>query len=173
MAALPANSTARFRVFYTTASKQHSFQIRSGSSPGAIGTLVGMFLAAHAGAIFTLVIDNVDWAAAGSNVFNPVTTGIEGNTYGSGTPAGDVRAWALNYIGRTPGGRRVRIMVFSPTLLGGDYRFVSGEGTALDAARAVLVGAGSAITGIDGQTPVWKTYINALANAHWQKALRP
>lgn len=64
-------------------------------------------------------------------------------------------------------------MVFSPTLLGGDYRFNPGEASSFDNARNVLNTAGSTITTIDGQTPVWKTYINALANTYWQKKLRP
>lgn len=124
-------------------------------------------------AIYTLVVNETEWAPAGSNVFNPVVTGTEGDSFGSGTPTGDVRAWAVNFIGRSASGRRVRLMVFSPTLLGGDYRFNPGEAGFFDAARNVLNSAGSTIQTIDGQTPVWKTYINALANAYWQKELRP
>jgi len=173
VAPLPANNTARFRIFYTLGGEQHSLQIRSAQSPAVVGADVDNLLTSLGTAIYNLVIDFVEFSAVGSTVFNPVTTGIEGNTYGGGSPTAESRAYALNFIGRTPGGRRVRIMVFGPTTLGGDYRFIAGEGASIDAGVAALVAAGSHILGIDGQTPVWKTYVNSLVNAHWQKALRP
>lgn len=173
MAPLPPNSTARFNVNYTSGGNQHSFQLRSTASPAAVGFVVDNFLNALSTAIFQVVIDNVDFAAIGSNVFNPVVTGIEGNIYSAGIPAGENRAWALNFIGRTSGGRRVRLMLFGPTLLTTDYRYIAGEAGFIDAGRASLVAAGGQILGIDGLTPVWKTYVNTLANAYWQKELRP
>jgi hypothetical protein len=173
MAALPENSTARYRIHYTTGGHQHSFQIRSGASPSFLGGLVNDFLGSLSTAVSAITVDFVEWAPTGSNVFNPVTAGIEGNLYGGGLAVGEARAYALNFIGRTSGGRRVRIMVFSPTSLGTDYRFIAGEGAFIDAARTVLVNAGSQIIGIDGLVPIWKSYVNALSNAYWQKALRP
>jgi len=57
--------------------------------------------------------------------------------------------------------------------MGADYRFVAGENAAVDAGRQALVDAGGNILCIDGLQPVWKTYVNGLVNAHWQKKLRP
>jgi len=173
MAALPENNTPRFRINYTVGSNQHSFLLRSAASPAFIGGFVDDLLTALASAIYGMVIDNVEFSASGSTVFNPVTTGIEGNPYGAGVSVGESEAFALNFIGRSTGGRRVRIMIFSPTTLGADYRFVAGEGGSIDAAVAVLQSSGGLLQAIDGLTPIWKTYVNALVNTHWQKALRP
>lgn len=173
MAPLPANSTARFRFFYTMGGEQHSFQVRSTQSPAQIGQDMDLVLVALGTAIYQLTLDFVEFSAAGSNVFNPVVTGYEGNSYGGGSPTAEARAYALNFIGRTTGGRRVRIMMFGVTTLGGDYRFIAGEGASIDAARNALASLGNHVMGIDGLTPVWKTYVNTLVNAHWQKALRP
>lgn len=173
MAPLPPNSTARFRVQYTTIAKQHTMEIRSTSSPSAIGVIVDALLTALGAAIFGLTIDVVEFAASGSNVFNPVTTGIEGNVYGSGSGTTVNVPSYFNFIGRTSGGRRVRLAVFGAAIAGGDYRFIAGELAVIDAARAVLVSAGGAIMGIDGLTPVWKSYVNAGFNAYWQRAVRP
>jgi hypothetical protein len=173
MAALPENNTARYRLHYTSGGNQHSMQIRSGTSPAFFGGMMNDFLTALGSAVYTITVDFVEWSAALSNVFNNVTTGIETNTYGAGIPVAENRAYALNFIGRTAGGRRVRLMVFSPTVLTADYRYIRGEGASIDAARDVLVNAGSQITGIDGLVPIWKTYVNTLSNAYWQKELRP
>lgn len=173
MAPLPPNSTARFRIFYTGIGVQHSVEIRSGASPSAVGTIVDDLLTAIDGALQALVIDEVQFAANGSDVFNAVTTGIEGNPYGTGGGITSQAANYYNFIGRSSGGRRVRLALFGANSQAGDYRFVAGENSALDAARAVLVAAAGDILAIDGLTPTWKTYINAGVNAHWQRALRP
>jgi len=172
--ALSPDSTIRFRVFYTNCSHQHSLQVRSGSSPAVVGSLVDSFFTALGNVISATVIDFVDFAASGSSVFNPVTTGIEGNTYagfGGGTTV--QAAQYIDYVGRTAGGRRVRWSVFGIGNLFTDFRAVSAENAQVDAGRAILAGAGAVIIGIDGLIPSWKTYANTGVNAHWQKALRP
>jgi hypothetical protein len=173
MAPLLPSNTARFRIFYTQLSHQHSFQMRSEQSPSAIGTLVDAFLTELTGSVASLSIDTVTWAPEGSDIFNPVTTGIESNTYGiSGHPASDVATF-WGWVGRTAGARRVRIYVFGVGGMGADYRYSASESAALDAARDVLADAGSDLMAIDGLTPVWKNYTNAGVNARWQKTLRP
>jgi len=169
---LPASNTPRFRFHYTQG-VQHSFQMRSNASPAVQGEHAASFLTALGAAIYSMTMDFVDWAPAGSDVFNPVITGIEGDTFGAGLVTQAAQANAYNFIGRTSGGRRVRLMVFGATTVGGDYRFGAGEGASLDAALAQLIGSGNAVQGIDGLTPVWKSYVNALVSAHWQQALRP
>ncbi len=173
MAPLSPDNTARFKVFYTNLSHQHTLQIRSAGSPSAIGTLVDDIFTAVTGAIAASVIDGVDWAPSGSDIFNPVTTGIEGNTYGiSGHPASDVATF-WSWVGRTSGARRVRVYLFGVGGMGGDYRYGASESATLDDVHDILVAAGSLVLGIDGLTPVWKNYANAGVNARWQRALRP
>lgn len=172
MAPLPPESTARYRFRYTTGGEVHTFQIRSAGSPVAVGAVVHNFLGALGTAQFFKTITSTDWAASGSNVFNPVVTGVEGNAYGAGVPVSADRAWAFNFIGRTPGGKRVRIMIFSPTSMTTNYRYDPGEAGLVDAAVNALEAAAGLVIGIDGMTPVWKQYVNLLANAYWQKELR-
>lgn len=173
MAPLLPSNTPRFRFVYTTVGHQHTFEMRSLISPAAMGTLVHQLLTALSNNLYDLVLDLVNWAPAGSNIFNPVITGIEGNHYGLGVAAADVVPFFVNFIGRSSGGRRNRIMLFGAKSLGIDYRFVAGEDPDIDAAVAILQGAAINTLAIDGLPTVWKSYVNAGVNAHWIKAVRP
>lgn len=173
MAPLNPNNTARFRFHYTTIGKQHTMEIRSTSSPAAVGTFMMTFLNALSGVQYASVIDFVDWAAAGSNVFNPVVTGAEGFVWGSGAGLITNVPLFVNFIGRTAGGRRVRLAVFGNAVGAVDYRFLNTENGTVDNARAALVAAGSLILGIDGLVPIWKSYANQGYNAYWQRQVRP
>jgi len=173
MAPLPPSNTARFKVFYTNCGKQHTLQVRSADSPLAVGLNIDDFFQALSIVLFSTVIDEVQFAASGSDIFNAITTGIEGNTYGSG--AGSITSVPvyLDFVGRSSGGRRVRATVLGVTTIGTDYRFVAGESTVIDAAVAALQAPANHWLAIDGIEPVWKTYANAGYNAHWQRAVRP
>ena len=175
MAPLPPESTARFKVFYTSVGHQHSMEVRSAGSPSAVGTFLDDYFTGLGFLIYSTVIDEVQFAANGSTIFNAVTTGIEGNVYtgaGSGTVASEA-AQFISFIGRTSGGRRLRMYTFGATSTAVDFRYVAGENATVDAVVAILVAAGGLLLGIDGGTPVWKNYANAGVNAHWQKTLRP
>jgi hypothetical protein len=79
---------------------------------------------------------------------------------------------ALNFIGRSPGGRRVRLELFS---YGGGlstYRLTSAESTPVLNAIAILNGTAGTFQAIDGLDPVWYPYANVLVNAYWQRAVR-
>jgi len=173
MAPLPPNSTARFRFHYTCIGEEHTLQVRSGNSPSFVGSFVDTFLTALGNAQHVKVISFVEWAPAGSDIFNIVTTGIESNSYGAGVDVAGHAAWAYTFIGRTPGGKRVRFSVYGATDLGTDYRFIAGENVWIDAAVGALVSAGGLVLGIDGLSPVWKPYANIQVNDHWVKESRP
>lgn len=173
MAPLSPSNTARFRVHYTVIGKQHAMEVRSSSSPAAVGTFLQTFLADLGALQYASVIDFVDFAVSGSNVFNPVTTGAEAFTWGSGAGTTSAIPLFINFIGRTSGGRRIRMAVFGTTGNAVDYRYLAGENATVDNARADLVAAGSLLLGIDGLTPIWKTYANVGWNAYWQRKVRP
>jgi hypothetical protein len=172
MAALPENNTARFRFHYSTAGFDHSLQVRSASSPLVVGTLVDQWFTDIGIAGITATMNFVDWAPSGSNIFNPIATGIEGNTYGTPSFTPDKRAYAYVFVGRTAGGRRVRWMRFGATTHTDDYRIVAGESAFIDAAIGRLVANAAAIVGIDGLPVVWKSYVNVKPNDHWVKRSR-
>jgi len=173
MAPLNPNNTARFRFHYVTGGKEHTLQVRSTNSPAFVGTFVDNFFTSITGALFIMTITTVDWAPAGSDIFNPVTTGIEGNTYGSGSGTPDQAAWAYTFLGRTSGGRRVRFNIYGATTLGANYHIAPGENVWIDAGIATLVSAGGLVLGIDGISPVWKAYADVQVNDHWVKEIRP
>lgn len=172
MAPLSPSNTPRFRVHYIGGGLEHSFQMRSNQSPASIGTAANAFLAALAPLLHVITISFVEFAPAASDIFNPVTTGIEGNSYGTGTAPTANTAIAVNFIGRTSGGRRVRVAIFNVTGLALNYRATAGEVAAVDAARATLVANSLSWLGIDGIVPVWKTYADIKAWDHWVDQLR-
>jgi hypothetical protein len=172
MAPLPSSSTPRFRISYTIGPNQHTFQMRTGASPATLGTFVGSLFSALGSNIYAGVVDFVEFAASGSDIFNLITTGAEGLAFGGGVqPTAEV-PWAYTFIGRTSGGRRVRLSVFGAKALGGNYRVSAGEAAWIDAAIAVLVGPPVLLVGIDSLVPVWKTYANVQVNDHWIKQIR-
>src|SRR5690348_1317394 len=173
MSVLPPDSTPRYKIFYTGGLNDHDFQIRSHISPSDLGILVDNFLTALAPRMHLITVNQVQFAPSGSNIFNPVTTTIEGNTYSSGAAITQEAPNYIDFIGRSTGGKRTRITLFGVCGLGTDFRWAAGEDSAVDAAIAVLVAVGGDIRCIDDIAPLWKPYANAGVNAHWQKATRP
>jgi hypothetical protein len=60
-------------------------------------------------------------------------------------------------------------MIFSAVDLGTNYRFSPGENVNTDAAVLVPQASSNAFVGIDGIKPVWYSYVNAGADAYWQR----
>ena len=172
MAPLAPSNTARFRVHYTTVGQDHTAQFRSGASPASFGSFYNAFASSLSAAIAPQSIDFIDWAPAGSDIFNPVTTGIEGNIYGVSSVVPQMAAWALTFVGRTSGGRRGRVAIFGVNDLGTNYRYTALESVVVDAAIAILVANTSFCLGIDGLPVVWHSYADVQVNDHWVKHLR-
>jgi len=173
MAPLPPNSTPRYKLAYTNSSKQHVMDLRSHASPSAIGTELDAFFTAIDSLLTATQIDDLLFAADGSNVFNSVSSSIVGQTYGTGAGSDLVVASYVNFIGRSSGGRRIRMAVFGTNNLGADFRFNAGESTAVDDAIDLLNDPASTLVTIEDLKPVWKNYANAGFNAYWQRAQRP
>jgi hypothetical protein len=173
MAPLNPNNTPRFKVFYTNVGQQHVSQVRGTSSPSSLGSQFDVLMTALSPILYATTIDKVEYAPSGSNIFNIVTSGIEGNTYGSGAGSTAVAPYFIDFIGRSTGGRRVRMSVFGVTILGLDYKFQPGEDANVDA--AILVPQASALDwlAIDGIKPTWYSYADAGVNAYYQRKNRP
>jgi len=172
MAPLPPNNTPRFKVTYSSLGRSHDFTARTNVSPAAFGVQADAFLGSFATFIATTTIDVVEFAPSGSDIFNPVTTGIEGNVYGTSGPAPDNAAWYVGFVGRTSGGRRARLFIFGAGLLGGNYRWNPGENASVDSAIATLQAQSPGWQAIDGLVPVWKSYANGGVNDAIVKDLR-
>lgn len=172
---LPADNTARFKLSYVNDGFTHTLTARSTPiSPATAGThFDALFTALSPMLPITSILD-VQFAAAGSNVFNPVTTGIEGNIYGSGSGAPIGASENVGFVGRTSGGRRARLWVYGiNAIASADFRFNPGESADVDNAIIAIRAATGLYLGIDGLAPTWKGYANAGVNAFWQRKLRP
>lgn len=172
MAPLPPNGTPRFKFNYTVNSQQHSFQLRGEFSPAVAGAIVEGLLTAMADAIYAITINTVEFAADNSDIFLPVTTGLESDVFGEGFVGNPERNWFYGFAGRSAGGRKWHLDIFGARTLGTDYRLLPGENVDVDAGVASLVGS-SGIVGIDNTPVSIYPYVNCGNNAHWQRAVRP
>lgn len=172
MAPLPPSNTPRFKFHYTSTGTDHTLQLRTAVSPAVAGLVFDNLFTAISGIIFATTLDFVEFAPTGSDIFNPVTTGQEGNTYGSGGALPYQVGQYYDFVGRSQGGRRNRITVFGAKDLGVNFRFQPGENATVDAGLAALVASAANILAIDGLSTVFKSYVNAGVNAHYQKTVR-
>jgi hypothetical protein len=120
----------------------------------------------------TLTVNTVRFAAAGSNVSNPVTTGFEGTSYGSGAGTVDSVPAFVNFIGRSSGGRRVRLAVFGYKNAFSTFRLHSTEDTHIADCITDLNGLANGALAIDGIKPTWYPYANVGFSAYWIRAVR-
>lgn len=171
---LPPDNTLRYKVNYTFAGHNHDFQVRGdgSSTDGGLGTIVDNFLTDLDPVLYPIVITTVEKAIAGSNVFNVVTSGIESNTYGSGSPSGLLAPQFIGFQGRSVGGRKCRLSVYGIKPEENDYRFNPGDNADVDAAIVTLQSAAHYFLSIDGIHPTWYAYANTGFNAYWQRNLR-
>ena len=174
MAPLPHNNTAIYYVDYATGVVEHTFEVRydGAVSPASFGTFVNSFLSTVGDLTCALTVNRVRSQAEGSLFSFPVTTGIEGNVYGTGVGAIDQYASSLNFVGRSGGGRRVKLSVFGYDQSFGDFRLTEADSTVIDDAVILLNASSGLALAIDGIEPVWYPYANVSVNAYWQRNLR-
>lgn len=174
MAPLPHNNTPIYFVDYTTVGVSHTAEIRATGavSPSTLSSILDALFTQLSPVLFDTSIDGARFQAAGTNFANPVVLTIAGNTYGSGGGSSDDVPKAINFIGRSTGGRRVRLMLFGYSAAISTYRVFSSENTAIAAAIGTLNNTANCFLAIDGVDPVWYPYANVLFNAYWQRATR-
>lgn len=174
MAPLPHNNTALYYIDYANGTLQHTAEVRFNGavSPSAFGTTMNQFFNTISPLLTTITINTIRFQAEGTNVSNPVTTGIEGNSYGTGTPNDLQTVSSINFVGRSPGGRRVRLELFGTNSAYSQGRVTETESSDVLDAVAQLNGSASTFLAIDGQNPVWYPYVNVSVNAYWQRKQR-
>lgn len=174
MAALPENNTARYFVDYTVSGIQHTALVRfdGAESPSSFGSTLNAFLNTIDPILYQMTVDVIRFSAEGSNISVPVTTGIEGNTYGAEAPTGWTRANFIRFVGRSSGGRRVSFDLYVPNLVDSNYRITSAENADVDAAVDILNGEETLFLAIDGLAPTWYAYVNIKQSSYWARRLR-
>jgi len=175
MAPLPVDSTGRYKVFYTNTGHQHTQQWRHSGAPNhtAFETFLTGIWTAMTGQLFPTTIDDVQYAAVGSNIFNSIVmSGFVGSSYGSGTPDNIASTQFVDFVGRSTDGRRVRVQFFGNDTNDESFRFNAGENGNIDATIAALQGNTVSLATIGGLAPVWKGYADVGFNAYWQRNAR-
>lgn len=175
MAPLPSNNTGVVFLDYSVGGENHTAQVRYSSSSSFVDamTVLDDFLTALGGLISVITIIGARHRPQGSNVTLPVTwTGAA--TYGVGTATHAESAFYIDFVGRSAGGRRVRLSVFGSDqaidLAESDYRLPA-TGAVLDA-LTVLTNASDIVVAIDNGAPVWNQYANLGINAYWRNRIR-
>jgi hypothetical protein len=112
---------------------------------------------------------------ASVNITLPVTWSGAA-TYGSGAGTHDESAKYLDFIGRSPGGRRVRLSVFGLITAvdgsGHDYRIASTDDANVAAAVIELNADAETAVAIDGEKPIWYPFVDVGENAYWRNRIR-
>lgn len=183
MAPLPPDSTPRYFLDYVANGRAHTVQFRytslDNAEPGSdiltdwqdILVEVGEFMPTDWAPV------GHRWAAAGSNVSNPVTAALPALVGQMGIYPALAPAF-LSFVGRGADGRRVRLSflgcTMSPANLvnnNNDYRLSSAENANVEQIVSMLNE--TPFTTISGTIPSWKQYANLGFNAYWQQQVRP
>jgi len=174
MAPLPHNNTAIYYLDYTVDAREHTLEVRfdGAVSPAAFGASIGGLFVDNLANLDLLTVLGVRHQVQGSNVSNPVTSGIEGNTYGSGVAGADNVPKYINFIGRSSGGRRVRMMIFGYKGAISTWRLTTAENAGVSAGVARMNAASGLYLAIDAVEPLWYPYANVGFNAYWQRKAR-
>jgi hypothetical protein len=175
LAPLPEDNTGRLFVNYNHEGIEHEVQFRQ-LSPFTQADVVGWaqsWLQANDQLFQTNVnFHSADWAAAGSNVRNPVTwTPVVGSSAPAVDPTRLTRSFS--FVGRSPDGRKLRIFFYGGKF-GPDhtYRAHSSEDADIASAVAGLNALTSRVGTISGSAPIFKPYVNIRNNSYWQTELR-
>lgn len=173
--ALPAHNVPRYRLNYTTGNVQHAMVIHM--SPLEDANNVIAYSSALANLLKPTVytdclFTSVDFAPAGSDVFNQVGTMSIAGT-GAGTQPVTARPFYACYVARSPSGRKTRIFFFGAGVPGDlSWRITTVESAAVAAIVSGLNSGTGGIRTIDGQIPVWKPYMNYGASHRMVRRIR-
>lgn len=177
MAPLPSNSTGVLFVDYTTCQEPHTVQVRfgTGGTPGSAMTFLDAFLTEVDPLLFLCTITGARVRDLGGSVTYPVTW--TGNaSYGTGAGEHFNSAWYVDFVGRSIGGRRVRIAMFGAVVVtdavNDDYRLLETENTNVADTLAVLDATVNEAVAIDGDSASWHRYCNIGVNAYWRNRIR-
>jgi len=170
------NSTTRWFLDYQVGTHLHTMQLRSTSSATAeqaSAAFHGIFAALDGeNELFSITINQLSRAAAGSNVREPATY-TEDTTMGSDA-IGDIDVPRfVAFSGRATGNQQVRVFFYGwKGTFPGDYRLNEGDFPGIDAAIVHLASLSNLALSAGLNAPTWKNYANIGFNAYWQRQRR-
>jgi len=174
LAPLDPNNTARFFLDYSCSGKDHTAIVRfsGATSPSDFGSTMNALLNTIASHLYQITILGGPFSAKGSDVALPVTSGVEGNTYGSTDAIPQVIPYYLRFQGRSAGGRRCSFELYTTKFSDANFRVTSGESSDVGDAVDILNGEPSLFCGIDGESVTWYPYVNIKASSYWTRQIR-
>ena len=174
MAPLPHNNTDIVYVDYQQGPRAHTFQVRV-ADVGNVASWesdITDLLDLTNSLIYAATITATRGQNSGSSISFPVPSTLVGTSFGTGTINAETVPFNLDFIGRSAGGRRVRLDIFGLKLGLSDYRLTAAENSDVAAMVAVLQGATDSFYAIDGTKAIWYPYADTGVNAYWQKKQR-
>jgi len=174
MAPLPVTNTRRWKVSYDVGGFAHQFlvRLRDAAVPATVDSEVTTFLSAIGSLFWESEITGVQEAAEGSNLFFPITSGLVGDSWGSGANSIGNNPLQLNFVGRSPGGRRVRVGLFGYKGVFSEWKLTGSESTPVQDAVNALNAAGDCFIAIDGLFATWYPYADIGVNDYWVRQSR-
>lgn len=178
MAPLPYNNTGIVEVTYNAGPARHVLQIRqrTGATQAAVVNAARNFCDSISDFVpIGLSFESATYQAPGATFSLPIPWEAIPGSGGAFVPAENVeRPLYVTFQGRSSGGRRVRIFVFTTQITPneGDYRFEPGELPAFSSGLTTLNNFTADIGAIDGLPVTWYTFANFGYNAYWQRASR-
>lgn len=177
MAPLSTLNTARLALDYNTCGEDHTVLMRySGAgSAGECMAILHTMLDSMAAFLFEVTIIGARNYPVGVNFSTPITwTGDP--TYGGDPGPHYASAQYVDFVGRSAGGRRVRVAFFGAQTAtdggGEDFRFQAADFPfVVTCVTALASNAGNAVA-IDGLDATWHLYGNGGVNAYWRNKIR-
>lgn len=175
MAPLPVSNTKRVWLEYTSEGKQHEMVGRfvvGISDADAVAAMRAIALQCANYMKTTDSFHSARVAQSGSNLSFPVAfasvTGLNAGAVANGQEPN-----FISWVGRSTGGRRVRLTYFDPfTEPGESYRWPEGSTAPYDNVLDILRDPLMGFAAIDGQPAIWNSYYNTGTNAYWQRKQR-
>lgn len=174
---LPADTTARVQVLYTSGEFNHTAELRLADTPSTgdaealaqdLADLMEPIMATGDSAFEARLIPQ------GTNIYTAIAlTPVTGTGTATGTT--DVREAAfVSFTGRSNDGRRVGLTLFTQ-IVGGTTTFrtpYSGANAIFQAVLDFLGAQTPVITTISGEESHWHQYVNFGINSHYQRKQR-
>lgn len=174
MAPLPPESTARYFVDYIQGTVEHTLMVRVGPSVALseFDPVMMNVFSTLAPLVVTTLISGVRYAAIGQPFSNPVPSELAGDYFGTGAPTPEQMASYIDFVGRSPTGRRARLTFFGVDAGLSGFRYTPQEHAAIGTLVNTFNDALNIFLAIDGSKPTFKNYGNTGIHAYWTKELR-
>jgi len=174
--ALAPENTARWRLVYQVGGIEHGVVMRVDATNPTQTTVEAGFsqlLSDLSAQMWEITFVRLEYAAAGSTIFNPQTSALSGVLAGAGAGGPEQNVRSISFVGRTGGGHKARVFLYGYGAATADnMRVTTVERAEVAAAIARINGYLHLFVAIDAIKPTYNGYVNINYNKHWTKVIR-